>query len=111
MNYHDLRDFIESLEQDGELVRVSEPVDPNLEITEIADRTLRAGGPALLPWDTWFELRADIDLDAGTIDLYLDGALVAASPVAVSGDVGSPRCCHQSPPPIAATSTSAACRR
>ncbi|OLO09312.1 3-octaprenyl-4-hydroxybenzoate decarboxylase [Salinicola sp. MH3R3-1] len=48
MKYHDLRDFIAALEQRGELKRVSVEVDPYLEITEICDRTLRAGGPALL---------------------------------------------------------------
>ncbi|MFK7995112.1 MAG: 4-hydroxy-3-polyprenylbenzoate decarboxylase [Granulosicoccus sp.] len=48
MKYTDLRDFIEGLESRGELVRISTPVDPNLEITEICDRTLRAKGPALL---------------------------------------------------------------
>lgn len=48
MKYQDLRDFIAALEQRGELKRVSVEVDPYLEITEICDRTLRAGGPALL---------------------------------------------------------------
>ncbi len=48
MKYKDLRDFIDQLEQRGELQRVRVPVDPHLEITEICDRTLRAGGPALL---------------------------------------------------------------
>jgi len=48
MKYKDLRDFISQLEKQGELKRISTPVDPNLEMTEIADRTLRAGGPALL---------------------------------------------------------------
>ena len=48
MKYTDLRDFIAGLEARGELVRIKEPVDPNLEITEICDRTLRAKGPALL---------------------------------------------------------------
>jgi 4-hydroxy-3-polyprenylbenzoate decarboxylase len=48
MNYSDLRDFIAQLEARGELVRVTTEVDPNLEITEICDRTLRKGGPALL---------------------------------------------------------------
>ena len=48
MKYTDLRDFIAALEQRGELVRISATVDPALEMTEIADRTLRAGGPALL---------------------------------------------------------------
>jgi 4-hydroxy-3-polyprenylbenzoate decarboxylase len=44
----DLRDWIALLEREGELVRVSAEVDPDLEITEIADRTVKAGGPALL---------------------------------------------------------------
>ncbi|EJI84355.1 MULTISPECIES: 4-hydroxy-3-polyprenylbenzoate decarboxylase [Alishewanella] len=48
MKYKDLRDFIAQLEQRGELVRISQPVDPVLEMTEIADRTLRGEGPALL---------------------------------------------------------------
>ncbi len=48
MNYHDLRDFIAQLEKLGELKRIAVEVDPNLEMTEIADRVLRAGGPALL---------------------------------------------------------------
>jgi len=48
MKYKDLRDFIEQLEQQGELKRISLAVDPYLEMTEIADRTLRQGGPALL---------------------------------------------------------------
>ncbi|NIR31050.1 MAG: 4-hydroxy-3-polyprenylbenzoate decarboxylase [Gammaproteobacteria bacterium] len=48
MNYRDLRDFITQLEALGELRRVSLEVDPYLEMTEICDRTLRAGGPALL---------------------------------------------------------------
>ncbi|EAQ97128.1 4-hydroxy-3-polyprenylbenzoate decarboxylase [Congregibacter litoralis] len=46
--YSDLRDFIAELESRGELVRITREVDPNLEMTEIADRTLRARGPALL---------------------------------------------------------------
>jgi 4-hydroxy-3-polyprenylbenzoate decarboxylase len=48
MKYNDLRDFIEQLEKLGELKRIRVEVDPYLEITEICDRTLRAGGPALL---------------------------------------------------------------
>ncbi|MBP9032860.1 MAG: UbiD family decarboxylase, partial [Pseudomonadales bacterium] len=48
MSYRDLREFIKALEADGELRRIAVPVDPHLEITEICDRTLRAGGPALL---------------------------------------------------------------
>jgi len=48
MQYRDLRDFISQLENSGQLRRIQHPVDPRLEITEICDRTLRAGGPALL---------------------------------------------------------------
>ena len=48
MKYTDLRDFISQLQQKGELKRVAHPVSSHLEMTEIADRTLRAEGPALL---------------------------------------------------------------
>jgi 4-hydroxy-3-polyprenylbenzoate decarboxylase len=48
MRYCDLRDFIARLEQLGELKRVAAEVDPRLEMTEICDRVLRAGGPAIL---------------------------------------------------------------
>ncbi|MGB0864978.1 MAG: 4-hydroxy-3-polyprenylbenzoate decarboxylase [Granulosicoccaceae bacterium] len=48
MKYRDLRDFIQRLEDIGELKRVSTPVDPVLEMTEICDRVLRKGGPAIL---------------------------------------------------------------
>lgn len=48
MKYQDLRDFITQLEQRGQLKRISQEIDPNLVMTEICDRTLRAGGPALL---------------------------------------------------------------
>jgi 4-hydroxy-3-polyprenylbenzoate decarboxylase len=48
MKYTDLRDFIDHLEQQGELKRIATEVDPYLEMTEISDRVLRAGGPALL---------------------------------------------------------------
>jgi 4-hydroxy-3-polyprenylbenzoate decarboxylase len=44
----DLRDWIALLEREDELVRVDAEVDPDLEITEIVDRTVKAGGPALL---------------------------------------------------------------
>src|ERR1051325_7720553 len=43
-----LREWIALLEREGELVRVGAEVDPNLEITEIVDRTVKSGGPALL---------------------------------------------------------------
>jgi 4-hydroxy-3-polyprenylbenzoate decarboxylase len=46
--YRDLRDFLRKLEKTGELKRISAEVDPVLEIAEIADRSVKAGGPALL---------------------------------------------------------------
>jgi 4-hydroxy-3-polyprenylbenzoate decarboxylase len=48
MKYKDLRDFSQRLEGLGELRRVTQPVSPVLEMTELCDRVLRAGGPALL---------------------------------------------------------------
>ncbi|OYV00734.1 MAG: 3-octaprenyl-4-hydroxybenzoate decarboxylase [Burkholderiales bacterium PBB5] len=50
MKYRDLRDFAAQLERQGELKRIAVPVSPQLEMTALADRVLRAGGPAL-----WFE--------------------------------------------------------
>ena len=49
MKYRDLRDFVAQLERKGELKRVTAPVSPTLEMTALADRVLRAGGPAI-----WF---------------------------------------------------------
>ena len=48
MKYRDLRDFIAQLEKLGELKRIGAEVDPHLDMTEVCDRVLRAGGPALL---------------------------------------------------------------
>src|SRR3954466_11401142 len=48
MKYADLREFISQLESRGELKRIATEVSPRLEMTEICDRVLRAGGPALL---------------------------------------------------------------
>ncbi len=48
MSIKDLRDFITLLEEKGQLKRITHPIDPHYEMTEISDRTLRAGGPALL---------------------------------------------------------------
>ena len=53
MKYRDLRDFVDQLERMGELRRVTQAVSPCLEMTALADRVLRAGGPAL-----WFERSA-----------------------------------------------------
>jgi 4-hydroxy-3-polyprenylbenzoate decarboxylase len=48
MSFKDLREFIDHLEKKGQLKRITHPVDPAYEMTEISDRTLRSGGPALL---------------------------------------------------------------
>src|SRR2546427_12861739 len=48
MALKDLREFIARLEREGELVRITEPVDVELEIAEITDRVSKSGGPALL---------------------------------------------------------------
>jgi 4-hydroxy-3-polyprenylbenzoate decarboxylase len=48
MSYSSLRDFIHHLESSGKLVRVSAPVSPELEMTEIQTRLLAGGGPAVL---------------------------------------------------------------
>ena len=48
MKYHDLRDFVAQLETLGELKRVRVEIDTRFEMTEICDRVLRAGGPAIL---------------------------------------------------------------
>ncbi len=57
MHYADLREFLRGLEAMGGLKRITAPVSPRLEMTEICDRVLRAGGPALL-----FEQPAGFDL-------------------------------------------------
>jgi 4-hydroxy-3-polyprenylbenzoate decarboxylase len=48
MAYTDLREFVRALEKEKELKRISIEVDPVLEITEFADRSVKNGGPALL---------------------------------------------------------------
>jgi 4-hydroxy-3-polyprenylbenzoate decarboxylase len=57
MQYRDLRDFLAQLESRGLLKRIAAEVSPRLEMTEICDRTLAAGGPALL-----FEKPAGFDM-------------------------------------------------
>ena len=52
MKYTDLRDFMHQLEARGLLQRVAAPLSPRLEITELSDRVLKAGGPALLLADS-----------------------------------------------------------
>jgi 4-hydroxy-3-polyprenylbenzoate decarboxylase len=48
MAYNSLQDFVQVLERQGELRRISYPVKAELEITEIADRVMKNNGPALL---------------------------------------------------------------
>jgi 4-hydroxy-3-polyprenylbenzoate decarboxylase len=78
--YRDLRDFLRKLEKEGDLRRISVEVDPILEITEISDRTVKAGGPALLferPKGSHFqavsnlvgtERRMNLALEVGSLD-------------------------------------------
>ena len=48
MAFASLRDFVELLDRKGQLLRIHQPVSQDLEITEIADRAIKSGGPALL---------------------------------------------------------------
>ena len=48
MAFADLRAFVKALEKSGDLLRVAEEVDPRLEVTEILDRAVKEGGPAIL---------------------------------------------------------------
>lgn len=48
MAFDDLRDFVKALEKAGELKRIPFEVDPHLEITQFADRSVKTGGPAFL---------------------------------------------------------------
>ena len=48
MAYRNVQEWIKALEEAGELVRIREQISPRLEITEVSDRAIKAGGPALL---------------------------------------------------------------
>src|SRR5689334_20860144 len=48
MAYRDFQHYLDALQAKGWLRRITEPVSPYLEVTEIADRVMKAGGPALL---------------------------------------------------------------
>ena len=48
MSYQDLRDFLKQLETSSQVIRISQPVSPHLEMTALSVRVLHAGGPALL---------------------------------------------------------------
>ena len=55
MKFRDLGEFVKFLEDKGELLRISTPVSSELEITEIVDRVVKQGGPALL-LKMWMEV-------------------------------------------------------
>ena len=48
MQFQDLREFIDYLEKNNKLQRISHEIDTNLEMTEFSDHVLRQQGPALL---------------------------------------------------------------
>jgi 4-hydroxy-3-polyprenylbenzoate decarboxylase len=62
MKYRDLRDFVSQLESVGELSRLDAPISPKLEMTALADRVLRAQGPALLCTNTGTRFSALLNL-------------------------------------------------
>ena len=85
--YEDLRDFASQLERRGALKRIAVPVSPRLEITEVCDRTLRAGGPALLferPTDAAMPVLANL---FGTVDRVAAG--MGQDSIAALRDVGT----------------------
>jgi 4-hydroxy-3-polyprenylbenzoate decarboxylase len=92
MAYRSLREFIDQLEKDGELVRVSEPVSTVLEMTEIATRLLAKGGPAVL-----FEnpIRADGERSSmpclvnlfGTVKRVAMGVTLGGEPRTTAGEL------------------------
>jgi 4-hydroxy-3-polyprenylbenzoate decarboxylase len=90
MAYRDLRDFLSQLERSGELKRVPVEVDPNLEMTEICDRVLKSGGPALLfekPRGNTIPVLGNLFGTARRIALAM-GADPAAEPLEALRDVG-----------------------
>ncbi len=92
MAYRSLREFIDQLERDGELVRVTEPVSTVLEMTEIATRLLAKGGPAVL-----FEspVRADGERSSmpclvnlfGTVKRVAMGVTLGGEPRTTAGEL------------------------
>ena len=85
MAYADYQAFLEVLEAKGELRRIGEPVSPELEITEIADRVMKAGGPALL-----FENVAGPGPRLGTpnpLSAVMGNASIHSATTVPSGDV------------------------
>ena len=90
MHYRDLRDFIGQLEKLGELKRVAVEVDPRLEMTEVCDRVLKAGGPAVLfekPKGHSIPVLGNLFGTARRVALAM-GATEGADPVEALRDVG-----------------------
>ena len=90
MKYADLRDFLAQLEKRGELKRIRAEVDPRLEMTEICDRVLRAGGPALVferPTGHAVPVLANLFGTVRRVALAM-GADTAADPAAALRDIG-----------------------
>ncbi len=90
MRYRDLRDFVGQLERLGELKRVAVEVDPRLEMTEICDRVLKAGGPAVLfekPKGHSIPVLGNLFGTAKRVALAM-GATEGADPVEALRDVG-----------------------
>jgi len=90
VSYRDLREFLSQLEQAGELKRVRAEVDPKLEMTEVCDRVLNAGGPALLfekPKGHAIPVLGNLFGTTRRIALAM-GAEVGADPLEALRDVG-----------------------
>jgi len=90
VHYRDLRDFIGQLEKLGELKRVAVEVDPRLEMTEVCDRVLKAGGPAVLfekPKGHSIPVLGNLFGTARRVALAM-GATEGADPVEALRDVG-----------------------
>jgi len=90
VHYRDLRDFIGQLERLGELKRVAVEVDPRLEMTEVCDRVLKAGGPAVLfekPKGHSIPVLGNLFGTAKRVALAM-GAPEGADPVEALRDVG-----------------------
>ncbi len=90
MHYRDLRDFIGQLERLGELKRIAVAIDPRLEMTEVCDRVLKAGGPAVLfenPKGHTIPVLGNLFGTAKRVALAM-GAAAGADPVEALRDVG-----------------------
>ena len=90
MAYRDLRDFLNQLETLGQLRRIRAEVSPQLEMTEICDRVLKAAGPALLfekPAGHTMPVLGNLFGTPGRIALAM-GADAKADPLEALRDIG-----------------------